>query len=193
MQFLNENMNKAIRDLVVEANPAVLAIRAQQNAPIPNASPFATVQLALRPPGGWAERIQANNPVEDIDETICQRVLLRASVNYFRNDGTYSGGMTLSAMDAAVDFSLYLQGSKAWETMDAAGIGLNNVSEVRNLTAIENDEWEERAQLDVDFNVVATRTDLIYEIKSVLITGEYQEHTNIYPLSFTVDENSGPI
>jgi hypothetical protein len=193
MKFQNEVMNKAIREVITLSNSAVLAIRDQQGAPTPDISPFATVQITLLPPRGWAEIIHKNNiSGEDIDEIISERVMCRASVNYFKNDGLYSdaGGITLSAIDAAVELKTFLQGTLANQRLNEDGMGLNRVSEVRNLTALENDEWEERAQLDVDFNVVASRTDLICEIKSVLISGTVQDNENEYTVDTVVDETT---
>jgi len=197
MKFSNETLNKAIRDLIetaagdYDSKPAILAIRAEQNAPIPDDRPFATVRLTLRPLKGWAERTLENNiSGDDIDETIAERVMVRASINYFKNRGQYADGITISALDEASAFGTFLQGSSAIQSLDVAGIGINRISEVRNVTALDKTQWEERAQLDLDFNVVASRTDLICEIKSVLIQGEYQEHSNEYIRSFTVDETT---
>ena len=183
MTFSNEAINKAVRDLITAATPDVLAIRAQQSAPLPQVKPFATVQISLLPPLGWADLDRTNNiSGDDIDELISEMVAVRASVNYFRStdDGL------VSAFDRSVAFKTFLQGTLARQQMNAAGLGLSTTSDVRNLTALENDKWEERAQMDLTFFALSERTDLIMEIKSVLITGEVEEGTEVHEATIPI-------
>ena len=197
MVFKNETLNKAIRDLIeassidtgIQPEPLVTAIRAEQNAPIPSAKPFASVRILLLPFKGWAEIVHSDNVVTDIDEQISQKMMVRASINYFKNSvDSYSDSAIISAMDQAALLSLYLQGTASSQALDLVGIGVNRISEPRNVSALDKDQWEERAQMDVDFNVVSSRTDLICEIKSVLVQGSYQEHNNALPVSVLIDD-----
>jgi len=181
--FSNETINKAVRDLITAATPDVLAIRAQQNAPLPQAKPFATVQISLLPPLGWADLDLTNNiSGNDLDELISEMVVVRASVNYFRS----SDDGLVSAFDRSVAFKTFLQGTLAQQQMTAAGLGLSVTSDVRNLTALENDKWEERAQMDLNFFALSERTDLIMEIKSVLVTGEVEEGNVVNGMSIPI-------
>ena len=127
IKFLNETLNKAVRDLITVANPEVLAIRAEQNAPIPAQRPFATVRVAMLAPEGWAEK-KLTNLVLDIEELTSERIRVRATVNY------YGSSATVSSMDEAITFRTFLQGTTALETLAAAGMGYVRTSEARNLT-----------------------------------------------------------
>jgi len=168
IKFINETLNKAVRDLITVANPEVLAIRAEQNAPIPEQRPFASVRVAMLAPEGWAEK-SYTNLVLDLEELTSERVRVRATVNYFGSSAT------VSSMDEAVTFRTFLQGTTALETLAAAGMGFVRTSEARNLTALENGEYEERAQIDIDLYTMSERIETILETQKVQVGGEVEE------------------
>ena len=168
IKFINEILNKAVRDLITVANPEVLAIRAEQNAPIPAQRPFATVRVAMLPPEGWAEKSYTNLPL-DIEELTSERIRVRAVVNY------YGSTSTASSMDEAITFRTFLQGTTALETLVAAGMGFVRTSEVRNLSALENDNFEERAQIDIDLYTLSERIETLLEIQKTQVTGQIEE------------------
>lgn len=183
IKFLNETLNKAVRDLITVANPEVLAIRAEQNAPIPAQRPFASVRVAMLAPEGWAEKSYTNLDPIDIEELTSERIRVRATVNY------YGSSATVSSMDEAITFRTFLQGTTALETLAAAGMGYVRTSEARNLTALENDNFEERAQIDIDLYTLSERVETLLEIQKIQVDGEVEEATETSIVSTLIDEN----
>lgn len=179
-KFINETLNKAVRDLITVANPEVLSIRAEQNAPIPAQRPFATVRVAMLTPEGWAEK-KLTNLVLDIEELTSERIRVRAVVNY------YGSTSTVSSMDEAITFRTFLQGNTALETLAAAGMGFVRTSEARNLTALENDNFEERAQIDIDLYTLSERIETLLEIQKVQVDGEVEEADDTTAMSTLIE------
>jgi len=179
-KFINETLNKALRDLITVANPEVLAIRAEQNAPIPTQRPFATVRVAMLAPEGWAEQ-KLTNLVLDIEELTSERIRVRATVNY------YGSTPTVSSMDEAITFRTFLQGNTALETLMAAGMGFVRTSEARNLTALENDNFEERAQIDIDLYALSERVETLLEIQKVQVDGTVEEADDTTTMSTFIE------
>ncbi len=176
IKFINETLNKAVRDLITVANPLVLAIRSEQDAPIPAQRPFATVRVAMLAPEGWAEKKLTDLPL-DIEELTSERIRVRAVVNY------YGSTSTVSSMDEAVTFRTFLQGTTAIETLVAAGMGFVRTSEVRNLTALENSKYEERAQIDIDLYTLSERIETLLEIQKAQVTGQIEEANDTTSMS----------
>lgn len=181
IKFINETLNKAVRDLITAASPAVLAIRAEQNAPIPAQRPFATVRVAMLAPEGWAEQTYTNLPVEDVEELTSERIRVRATINY------YGSSLTASSMDEAITFRTSLQGTTALETLAAAGAGFVRTSEARNLTALENDNFEERAQIDLDLYTLSERIETLLDIQKVQVDGQVEEATETTSMSTLIE------
>ena len=209
IKFINEVLNKAVRDLITASNPSVLAIRAEQGKPITPARPFATVRVAMLAPEGWAEKIYSaatasggpflnstvlyyNSTVvywnfggttADLDELTSERVRVRATVNYYGTSGS------ISSIDEAFALRTFLQTSTASETLGAAGMGYVRTSEVRNLTALENANYEERAQIDVDLYAVSERVVNICEIQKIQVGGVVEEGADSTIASTLIDSN----
>ena len=182
LKFINESLNKAVRDLITVANPEVLAIRAEQNAPIPAQRPFATVRVAMLAPEGWAEKKLTNLPL-DIEELTSERIRVRATVNF------YGSTDTASSMDEAIRFRSFLQTTTALETLAAAGMGFVRTSEVRNLTTLENDRFEERAQIDIDLYAVSEIVIGILEIQKIQLDAVIEEGADSTVISTLIDTN----
>ena len=195
IKFINEVLNKAVRDLIGVSSPSVLAIRAEQGKTIPTQRPLASVRVSMLAPEGWAEKIYSaavgtggpflnstsiyynsttiywnfGGTTADLDELTSERIRVRATVNYFGNTST------VSSLDEAVALRTFFQTTTALETLAAAGMGFVRTSEVRNLTALENDNYEERAQIDIDLYTVSERLINIFEIQKVQLTGTIEE------------------
>jgi hypothetical protein len=135
----------------------------------------ATIKVFFIPGEGWADLFHQNNESgEDIDEFIYKAMNLRASINYYGLKGSYLTPGYVSPIDESVRFKTFLEGTLSQEKLDSIGLGLNQTSEVRDLSSIQNSEWEERAQIDVELNLVSEFQSLIMEIKSILIEGSFQ-------------------
>jgi len=208
-KFVNEVLNRAVRELIEASSGSVLAIRAEQNSPIPSQRPFASVRVSMLAPEGWAEKIYSastsssgpflndttvfyNNTsiywnfggtTADLDELTSERIRVRATVNYYGNTST------VSSLDEAFALRTFFQTTTALETLAAAGMGFVRTSEVRNLTALENDNYEERAQIDIDLYAVSERVINLFEIQKVQVDGVVEEGADSTIVSTLIDVN----
>jgi hypothetical protein len=171
------------RHLIKDATN-ILAIRAKQpNAPIPTGQPYATVDITIFSGQGWDAEVLSNREVIDIDETICGRRNGTASINFFKAPDDFDR----TASDVAEQFRTYLHTSKATEEMNEIHVALVRPGEVLDLTEIEVNSFESRAQIDIEFNVAAELTTELSEIQEVTITGDVEG--SLDGISLTIPAN----
>ena len=108
---------------------------------------------------------------------------MRATVNF------YGSTSTASSIDEAIRFRAFLQTTTGLETLAAAGMGFVRTSEVRNLTVLENDNFEERAQIDIDLYAVSEVVISILEIQKVQVDGVVEEGESSTIISTLIDAN----
>lgn len=145
----NREINRRIRQLL----RTVLGLSenyvrpANQNAPTGSMDdPFATVLIVDYSPTGWDSKREADGTLpDDIIETQEGQRLIMASVQFFR----------ANAMTLAQRLPAALQTSAAIGLMRELGLGLVHLSSARDLAAVVNTLYEERAQLDIQFHLVA--------------------------------------
>lgn len=147
----SEDLNKAIRKLVrsVTAMPEGSVIPANENGTLPK-SLFATVFIPDFDPTGHDSRsYEAIEGDEDhLEETHEGQRIVTASVQFFKK----------GALDSAKKLKNRISFSKHLQEMQLAGLGLVDVDQVRDLSAIVSSEWEQRAQLNITFHVVSVET-----------------------------------
>jgi hypothetical protein len=119
----------------------------------------------------------------DLDELTSERIRVRATVNF------YGSTDTASSMDEAIRFRGFLQTTTALETLAAAGMGFVRTSEVRNLTTLENDRFEERAQIDIDLYAVSEIVISILEIQKIQLDAVIEEGADSTVISTLIDTN----
>ena len=157
-----DDINKLIRKFIREtlALPENSVRKANQTAPTGKQSePFATVLITLIDATGEDDRRLDNEaaPSLNIAETIIGQRRLVASIQFFREDA-YTKACRLNAL---------LSMSSSVDKLQAMGLGLVRASPARNLTAVIDSAWEERAHIDLEFHLVAK------EVQSVPTYGTF--------------------
>lgn len=158
-----DDINKLIRKFIREtlALPENSVRKANQTAPTGKQSePFATVLITLIDATGEDDRRLDNEaaPSLNVAETIIGQRRLVASIQFFRDDA-YTKACRLNAL---------LSMSSSVDKLQAIGLGLVRASPARNLTAVIDSAWEERAQIDLEFHLVAK------EVQSIPTYGTFQ-------------------
>lgn len=145
-----DEINTMIRKLVRETlgMPENSVRSANQTAPTgPQGEQFATVLITMIDATGEDDRRLENEaaPSLNVAETITGQRRLLASIQFFRGDAFLKACRlnTLMSMSAVV------------EKMQGLGLGLIRTSSARNLTAVIDAAWEARAQIDLEFHLVA--------------------------------------
>ena len=106
-------------------------------------------------------------PSMNVAETIIGQRRLVASIQFFRDDA-YTKACRLNAL---------LSMSSSVDKLQAIGLGLVRASPARNLTAVIDSAWEERAQIDLEFHLVAK------EVQSIPTYGTF-------PISVTTESST---
>jgi hypothetical protein len=146
-------VNKQVRELVrsVLAMPADSVRPANQNAPTGTVDmQFATVLITDIKPTGWDD-IRVENeasPSTSLQESVVGQRHMVASVQFFRGDA-YSQACKLRTL---------LSLSSSIDKLQAAGLGFVRASAAKNLSAVVDTAWEERAQIDLEFHLVVKET-----------------------------------
>jgi hypothetical protein len=152
--------------------------RANQKNPPPagdQATPFATVLVSEVGSTGWDDVTYSGVPYgqdgfgEDefgttIIETITGQRHFTASIQFFKG----------KAKSQADRLKALLQSSTALQLLQAAGIGLGKIGEVRDLSQVVDTYYESRAQLNVEFYAVNQEQSLLASFGS-------------FPVSITTD------
>lgn len=167
-----DDINKLIRKFIREtlALPENSVRKANQTAPTGKQSePFATVLITLIDATGEDDRRLDNEaaPSLNVAETIIGQRRLVASIQFFRDDA-YTKACRLNAL---------LSMSSSVDKLQAMGLGLVRASPARNLTAVIDSAWEERAQIDLEFHLVAK------EVQSLPTYGTF-------PISVTTESST---
>jgi hypothetical protein len=167
-----DDINKLIRKFIREtlALPENSVRKANQTAPTGKQSePFATVLITLIDATGEDDRRLNNEaaPSLNVAETIIGQRRLVASIQFFREDA-YTKACRLNAL---------LSMSSSVDKLQAMGLGLVRASPARNLTAVIDSAWEERAQIDLEFHLVAK------EVQSIPTYGTF-------PISVTTESST---
>lgn len=157
-----DDINKLIRKFIREtlALPENSVRKANQTAPTGKQSePFATVLITLIDATGEDDRRLDNEaaPSLNVAETIIGQRRLVASIQFFRDD----------AYTKACRLNTLLSMSSCVDKLQAIGLGLVRASPARNLTGVIDAGWEDRAQIDLEFHLVAK------EVQSVPTYGTF--------------------
>lgn len=144
MQLLGRQLRELIRTGL--AMPANSVRPANQNGPADGGEQFATVLLNVLAPTGTEDERYVNEPTgNNVTESIVGQRTVLASVQFFRGD----------AMTKAARLWQVLNLSANLEKLQNMGVGLARASNPRDLSAVEATRWESRAQIDIEFHLVA--------------------------------------
>lgn len=135
-------------------------IIANQNAPKPSgsyASVFVTPSLKV----GLDRVTYANEIGGDLDETLDGHREVKVSFNFFKT----------GAFDNASTFLIKLQATSIIDYFKANGLGFVSVSEIRDLSEVHKNLWEERAQFDLTLYALSNFTETVSAIASAEVIG----------------------
>jgi hypothetical protein len=176
-----EEIFDAIRPIIIRTTGVPECILASPNAPAPSGL-YAVVQ----PKQTVLQRGQANItrkrvPFQNnITVDVKSQIVVNCSVNFYRT----------GAHDAATKL---LQANKRPDNsadLFRAGIGWNRAGPVNNLTALQSDNNEERAQVSIYLMYEETDPIVINSIESVTVTVENEKAEELE--SITVASNDAP-
>lgn len=132
---------------------------------------IATVQIITAAELGWANEGQIDNSDGSSTATVDALEEVVASIQFFRSPNPDPVGLakfSTAAVDRARALCRRLQLPSAVAAMNAAGLGLLRMSQVRDLTAIADSTWESRASVDLTFDVSTLESEAVQTI----LTGE---------------------
>jgi hypothetical protein len=150
---------------------------------------FVTVNVISTGANGWEEVIyQPKDPdslaVRDMVEAISNQENFIVSFNFF----SVTGNIKLQNItDLSLAFKKYLHSSEACLFLQQRHIGLGAISNIRDVTAVENAQFEARTQMDVDINVAVTDLYDTLEIEDIDIQGEYEQSGEITQSSVQIN------
>lgn len=103
----------------------------------------------------------------DFNHSIIHDIMV--SINAYRDGAFVELSKLVSSLDHIATLDYFM----------AAGIGIGRHSEVRDVPEVVGAKWEQRAQIDLFFNVRSASTENIEGIKQVEVTNEIDGTTAI--------------
>ena len=168
-------IKKAIAD-AVETATSLTVIYANQNAPRPEDN-YASVYVTPSAKSGFDRVSYANNVQEDLDETIEGHRELKASINFFKED----------AFTNASKFIAQLQGNNLIDFFKNNGLGFISVSEVRDISEVNKNLWEERAQLDLTFYALSNFSEDVNAVHEANVEGIAESGNNATNVNININ------
>lgn len=149
-----KDINRAIRALIVACTGMLAKDVRPANQGSPASGNFATVLITEISKEGHDNDTFANipnDPNDALTETVTGQRKCMASIQFFRQN----------ARDQAAKFETRVNMAMMTLKMQELGIGFIQTLPIRDLSVVVNSTWEGRAQLDMEFYVVATETDTV--------------------------------
>jgi len=174
-----EAIRLALVQLVINTTglAADKVIIANQDAPRPSggyASVFVTPSLKM-----GLDRVTYNNDIGvDLDETIEGHREVKISLNFFRTDAYTNAGT----------FLILLQATSVIDYFKANGLGFVGVSEVRDISEVNKEQWEERFQFDLTLFALANFTETVSAIATANIEGVAESGDNSSNININIVE-----
>ena len=169
-----KEIKKFIADAVEQASD-ITVIYANQSAPKPKTN-YATVLVTPITKVGYDAITYKNDIGSDLDETIEGLREVKASINFFRED----------ALQNAYDFISKLQSTSFIELFKASNIGFKIVSDVRDLSEIHKEFWEERAQIDLTVYVMSIISETVIATETMEINGEVESGNKVTDININL-------
>lgn len=162
---------------VIESITSATCIIANQNAPRPTGE-YSTIKIISQSRVGWESITMVDQAGPDVDliETIEGQQNLLLSLNFFRGQ----------AQQVANNLKLLIQTSGYHELLTVAGLGVGLISPVRDIPDVLSKSWEERAQLDINFNAVDSGIVITRSILTATITGTVENRGIEFPVEINV-------
>ena len=156
-----------IRPIIISVTGVPECILADPNAPAPSGE-----YAAVRPKQSISERgqsniIRTNGTGNELDVDVRAQIIAECSVNFYRGNAVdYAEKLKQCNKRPDVSASLY-----------RAGVGWNRTSSVNNLTTLQSDNQEQRAQISLYLMYEATDSVTINSIERVNYDVQYETGT----------------
>lgn len=166
-----------LRPIVQTVTGVPTCIYADQNVKAPTGT-----YAAIRPKQSIRRRGQADvnwkpgAPVESVDITRKTHVITECSINFYRDGAEDYAEMMLEA-DKRPD---------VYETLYRAGVGWLRAGPVNNLTALQANNWEPRAQISVFLIYDVADTVNVNSIESAEIQVQNEDADTLLTVDITV-------
>lgn len=165
VQF-NDSLRSLIKQVLQMPDGSVRP--ANLNAPVGDQQePFATVLITSLVCESHANHKLASSDGVNVEEALWTPMRASVSIQFFR----------AGAMDNAQQLAMALQSAAAIKLLHTMNVGVGRISPINNLTAVVDTFFEERSQVDVDFNLFAFRRsslpnfkDLSFQVGSESVT-----------------------
>jgi hypothetical protein len=137
-----------IQQIIHSHNDKIVCIKSDQNAPAPEGL-YASIRVSHNSERLAAPTVETVVDNEDLKHTYSKEVMFTVSINFYRTGALDACEYMLSVNDMQSVHSL----------LSSKKLGWGGTSNVRNLTALQYSEMEERAQIDVRLYANPTVTD----------------------------------
>lgn len=169
----SEQLFDIIRPIILTVTGVPECIMADPNAPAPS-GPYAAVRtqqsLAQRGQVNNYQRLIPNGPYTDIEKDARAQVIAQCNVNFYRGEAQYLASKLFQA-NKRPDVQALLFNNK---------VGWNRTSAGNNLTALQSNNYEQRAQIDIFLMYEESDPVVINEIASVGLTVLDDDNTVLY-------------
>lgn len=151
-----------MRPIIMTVTGVPECIQADPNAPAP-IGPYASVRtkqsINQRGQANNYQRLVPNGPWTDIEKDARAQVVAQCSINFYRGDALdYAERLHQANRRPDVQRDLFL-----------GGVGWRNTSAVNNLTALQSENFEQRAHIDIYLMYEVSDPVVINEIASVQV------------------------
>lgn len=169
----SEELFDIIRPVILTVTGVPECIMADPNAPAPDGA-YASVRtqqgLSQRGQANNYQRLIPNGPWTDVEKDARAQVIAQCSVNFYRGDALRFASKLFQA-NKRPDIQAHLFNNS---------VGWNRTSAVNNLTALQSDNYEQRAQIDIFLMYEESDPVVINEIASVGLTVLDDDNTVLY-------------
>lgn len=173
--FSEVELNRIIRRVVEHCTGMAQGTVRPANKKMPAAGEsFATV-LILNIGGGDTSHTYADllgDEQQRVEETQDSHRRITASVQIFRKEANLLANKLHDRLTL----------TSALQLMRSLGLGLISCTDVKDMSGVVNENWEERAAVDIDFYVVSTEKEALLTFGTFPITvstGTYQQSTEV--------------
>ena len=147
----------------------ITTIFAKPNAPRPKTGPYITIHVAQSVP---LSMVEAEYTLNDDDEEDIKLEVdyskveeLFVSINTFRTNALQNATKIKDSLDRVT----------VTDQLWASGLGYSRTSAVRDIDTVVREQWEERGQFDVFFNVRTLDEETITDINKIEITNNIND------------------
>jgi hypothetical protein len=137
-----------IQKIIHSYDDKIICIKSDQNAPAPEGL-YASVRVDHNSERLAAPTVETVVDNEGLTHTYSKEIMFTVSINFYRTGALDACEYMLSMNDL----------QSVSELLTANGLGWGGTSNVRNLTALQYSEMEERAQIEVRLYANPTVTD----------------------------------